>query len=217
MGAMRVVQCWDDGVSNDIRLIEILRKHGAVGTFNLNAGTHARHRSAGWEYRDTDVYKLGWDEMQSVYEGCTIANHSLTHPHLEAIPVEDARRDIVEGRKRLQEFFDQPVDGFAYPFGTYNEPVMELLREAGHTYARTTQYAAACFPPQDPMALHSTCKFDDPEFFSHYENARACGVFYFWGHSYEICTEPMWEEFEQKIERTSADPEAEWVTVAELF
>ena len=38
MEKMKVVQCWDDGVITDIRLIEILKKYNAKATFNLNIG-----------------------------------------------------------------------------------------------------------------------------------------------------------------------------------
>lgn len=41
---MRIVQCWDDGVEDDIRLCEILRKHGAKASFNLNPGMHGSQR-----------------------------------------------------------------------------------------------------------------------------------------------------------------------------
>ena len=37
---MKVVQCWDDGVVNDVRLTNLLRKYNAKATFNLNPGNH---------------------------------------------------------------------------------------------------------------------------------------------------------------------------------
>lgn len=214
---MTVVQCWDDGVTADVRLIEILRKHGAKATFNLNAGRHEKQRSGGWTYKGTEVGRLGWDEMRSVYEGFTIANHTLTHPRLEQIPADDARRDIVEGRERLQQFFGQPVLGFAYPFGSYNDTVLDLLREAGHVYGRTTKNVAQPFPPENAMAFHANCHFLAPDFWKRYEAARAGGVFYFWGHSYELISDAMWAAFEAQIARISADPRARWTDVVDLF
>ena len=77
---VKLVQCWDDGVSTDARLVDVLRRHGAKASFNLNAGLHAPRRTLGWVHRGTDVWRLGWDEMRAVYEGFTIANHNLTHP-----------------------------------------------------------------------------------------------------------------------------------------
>jgi peptidoglycan-N-acetylglucosamine deacetylase len=214
---MTVVQCWDDGVTTDVRLTELLRRHGAKATFNLNAGLHAMQRKAGWVYKGTEVWRLGWDELGEVYEGFTIANHSLTHPRLDQMPIEAARKDIAEGRSRLQQFFGQPVLGFAYPGGTYNEAVMEAVREAGHVYARTVRYVESPFPPANPMAFHPCCHFLAPDLWDRYEKARAGGVFYFWGHSYEMITEALWAGLEATLARISRDPAARWGEVADLF
>ncbi len=214
---MTVVQCWDDGVTTDVRLVEILRRYRAKATFNLNAGLHQKQRKPGWTYKNTEVWRLGWDEMRELYSGFTIANHSLTHPQLQLMSVEAARRDIVEGRERLRQFFGQPILGFAYPGGTYNEAVMKLVREAGHVYARTVRNVDYPFPPEDAMAFHPCCHFRAPDLLARYEKAKKNGVFYFWGHSYEMITEAMWVECEEIIAHISADPEARWGNVVDLF
>ena len=231
---MTVVQCWDDGVTADARLAEILRRHKAKATFNLNPGLHAARRTRGWKvpqlsllrrvlpripwtYKGMQVSRLGWDEMREVYAGFTIGSHTLTHPRLEQIPVEAARREIVESRERLQQFFGQPVLGFAYPFGAYNRAAMDLVQAAGHLYARTVQAAAHPFPPEPPMAFHPSCHFLAPDFWERYEAARAGGVFYFWGHAYEISGESMWAAMEAKICRISSDPGVRWADVPDLF
>ena len=214
---MTVVQCWDDGVTADVRLVEILRRHGAKATFNLNAGAHEDGRKKSWVYQNTEVWKLGWNEMREIYAGFTISNHSLTHPRLEQIPIEDARLDISEGRARLQQFFGQPVSGFAYPYGTYNTAVETAVRETGHVYARTTVSVKHPFPPANPMAFHPSCHVLAPDLWARYEAARKGGVFYFWGHSYEFVTEAMWTEFDRMIKRIASDPDARWGEVADLF
>jgi peptidoglycan-N-acetylglucosamine deacetylase len=214
---MRVVQCWDDGVTTDVRLIEILRRHEAEATFNLCAGLHEQQRTLGWIHMDVEVRRLGWNEMREVYEGFTIANHSLTHPRLDQISIEAARRDIEEGRDRLQQFFGQSVLGFAYPFGSYNEVVMKLVQEAGHVYARTACGVDFPFPYENAMAFHPCCHFLASDLWTRCENAKKCGVFYFWGHSYEMITEAMWRAFEEILERISADPESNWGNVVDLF
>lgn len=214
---MIVVQCWDDGVTTDVRLTEILRRHGAKASFNLNAGLHTAERQPGWDYRGTKVGRLGWNEMKGVYAGFTIANHSMTHPNLAQMPIDDARRNLAEGRDKLQQFFEQPVLGFAYPFGTYNEAVMAAVRETGHVYARTVENVVAPFPPANPMAFHPCCHFLAADLWERYEKARAGGVFYFWGHSYEMISETMWNDFEQIVKRISADPGSTWGELEDLF
>ena len=64
---IRVIQSWDDGVVDDIRLTELLRHYQATATFNLNPGLHQRQRSFSWCYGDKEVWRLGVDEWVEVY------------------------------------------------------------------------------------------------------------------------------------------------------
>ena len=216
---LRVVQCWDDGVVSDERLCEILRRHKAKASFNLNAGGNRDQRILSWKYQDEhEVWSLSWAEMPAIYDGFTIANHSLTHPHPTEIPLEAWRYEVEENRKRLQDHFAQPVLGFAYPFGNYNEAVMEVVRETGHVYARTCENQTPSFPVADAMAQPTDCHFLASDFWDRYEKAKADGdVFYFWGHSYEMTSEAMWADFEAKISRISTDSQAQWADLPELF
>jgi peptidoglycan/xylan/chitin deacetylase (PgdA/CDA1 family) len=215
---MKVLQSWDDGVVDDVRLAELLRRHGARATFNLNPGLHQPGRSFGWRYGDKDVWRLGRDELVDVYAGFEIANHSLTHPNLPELSPEALDWEIRESRRRLQDWFRQPVRGFCYPFGGFNPAVKAAIRAAGHVYARTVAYAEPLFPPADPLELGVSCHFTDPDFWIRYEHAKAAGgVFLFWGHSYELINEAMWADLEHKIAGIGADPAAEWVNSESLF
>lgn len=214
---MKLVQCWDDGVTTDERLVALLRRHGAGATFNLNPGLYAPQRQFGWVHRGTDVWRLGLDELPEVYQGFNIANHTLTHPHLAQLPIAEARREIQEGRARLQALFGQPVTGFVYPFGTFNAEVAQAVREAGHSYARTTRVADAGVDQRDPMAAAPSCHFLAADFWERLARARETGCFWFWGHSYELINESMWTAFEASLARLCAEPGAVWCTPAELF
>ena len=214
---MKLAQCWDDGVLDDIRLIEILRKHGAKASFNLNMSRHHAERHTHWKYRDTkEVWSLSKPELKDVYDGFLVANHTLYHPHLTQMPIEDAKRDIREGREQLEQHFGYAVKGFAYPFGDYNEAVADAVREAGHVYGRTTVSVAEIFPVENPQAFHANCHFLDPQFWEKFDHVKAGnGTFYFWGHSYENVTEEDWQNLEIKIARLSE--EGEWVNLPDLF
>jgi peptidoglycan/xylan/chitin deacetylase (PgdA/CDA1 family) len=214
---MKLAQCWDDGVTQDIRLVSLLRRHGARATFNLNAGLHARKRQFGWRHADTEVWRLGRDELREVYSGFGIANHSLTHPHLAALPIDVAQREIRDGRVQLQALFDQPVPGFVYPFGTFDDAVAQCVRDAGHVYARTTRKACAGVETQDAMAAAPSCHFLAPDFWQCLERARPTGAFWFWGHSYELVSEAMWAAFEVSLARLCAEPGVQWCDPVDLF
>lgn len=215
---MRIVQSWDDGVVDDVRLTELLRRYQATATFNLNPGLHQAQRSFSWRYGDKDIWRLGRDELTDVYAGFEIANHSLTHPYLPDLAPMDLTREVRDSRLILQDWFQQPVRGFCYPFGGFNAAVKEVIHNAGHSYARTVAEIDPVFPPADPLEFGANCRFADPEFWIRYERAKAInGVFFFWGHSYELISEAMWVDLEDKISRISTDPVAEWANLEALF
>jgi peptidoglycan/xylan/chitin deacetylase (PgdA/CDA1 family) len=214
---IRLVNCWDDGVHDDIRLIEILRRHQATASFNLNAGLHRNERYCHWKFKDIkEVWKLATPELKEVYEGFTVANHTLTHPHLTRLSPDQARQEIYDGRDALEQIFGYRIEGFAYPFGDQNDAVRELVRSAFHVYARGTTCTPIAFPPADPMDFRPSCHFLAEDFWARFDAARAGGgVFYFWGHSYEIMTEDDWRAFDEKIRRLG--DQGEWVTLPSLF
>jgi len=215
---MRIVQCWDDGVVDDIRLCEILRRHGAKATFNLNWGLHSQQRAGNWKYKGKEVFKIAIPELIEVYKGFLIGNHSLTHPHLTKLSADAARCEIRKNKDALEQHFGQAVTGFAYPFGACNETVGNIIAEEGHVYARTVENRNPCFPPDNPMAFHPNRHFNAADFWEEFEKVKALdGVFYFWGHSYEITTEADWLAFEKKIERISREATATWVNLPDLF
>lgn len=216
---IKIVQCWDDGVIDDIRLCELLRQKGAKASFNLNAGFHGAQRGFTWRYKDgKDVQRLARAELLSVYAGFTIANHSLTHPWATRIPLADWEREVVENRRQLQDLFNQPVLGFVYPYGDTNAETAEVVRAAGHLYARHGT-ASPSFPPADPMFFSADSHFAAPNFWERYAKAKAtgAGVFYFWGHSYELMNEADWQKFSDMLDCFNADPDAIWTDLPELF
>lgn len=119
-------------MNDDIRVIEILRKHGAKATFNLNPATHGAVRQGGHNDRlNKVIQRLARNELDAVYEGFTIANHSMTHPWPTKIALDDWRQEVVDGRKVLQDWFQQPILGFAYPFGDFDAATAGVIRGGG--------------------------------------------------------------------------------------
>lgn len=74
--------------------------------------------------------------------GMEIGAHTVHHPILTTLPPAEAEYEISEGRKRLQEIIDAPVDVFAYPNGKpgrdYDQSHVVLLRRLGYCAAVST-------------------------------------------------------------------------------
>ncbi len=226
MEKMKVVQCWDDGVITDLRLTEILRKYNAKATFNLNPGLMQPERGiAYWNhdpfpqaycFKGYRCEKLGLNEIREIYSGFQVASHCWKHEcagHAEDKVFLDA---AVRAKDYLENVFERPCPGFAYPCGTFTPATAELLRNAGFAYGRTVLNVpdiTVC----DPLTLHPNCHFQNERFYHLYEEAKKTGVFYFWGHTYETMNfDPLWEQLEDKIRYITEDPDSEWADVADI-
>ena len=72
----------------------------------------------------------------------TLGAHTLTHPPLAGLGEDEARREIVESRRRIEEETGKPVRHFAYPFGDRGSAGTRdfcLARKAGFVTAVTTR------------------------------------------------------------------------------
>src|SRR5262245_22085423 len=111
---IRVTSSWDDGVTDDVRLVELLRKYKAKGTFNLISSAYRECRySTKWFYQNTkEVFMLARSELPALYDGFEIASHTVTHPHLTNLTPEQMTWELAESRRQLEDLFQRPVRGF---------------------------------------------------------------------------------------------------------
>jgi peptidoglycan-N-acetylglucosamine deacetylase len=215
---MKVIQCWDDGIVDDVRLTHILRRYSAKAAFSLNPGLNLEERSFGWVHEGREVWRLSAGELPGVYDGFEICSHSITHPCLTEVSAKRLAWEVGASRDILQGIFKRPVFGFCYPFNACNETVKAALRSAGYVWARGGQNDEGIFPPRDPLEYNFSCHFLSSDFWPRFNDAkRRNAVFSFWGHSCEIKNETMWQEFEAMIEKISSDPNTEWSFINDLF
>lgn len=191
---------YDDGVEQDIRLTALLNRYHLKGTFNLNSGiqTGASH----WENNGAHIRRINQAKLREVYAGHEVAVHTLTHPHLEELDIPTIENEILRDRENLERIFGAKVCGMAYPFGTYDERVLQVVRESGIRYARAVQTTGGFQLPQQPLELRGTCHHDDPrlmelaEAFVRAEPSEPM-LFYLWGHSYEFDVHNNWDVIER--------------------
>ncbi len=224
---IRVAQCWDDGVYTDRRLIEIFRKYGAKATFNLCPGTIPEEdipahwvpqRTEGWSHKGFRGGRIGKKNLREVYGDFCVASHCMHHEVAGTMPLEDFMKGAVEARRFLEEMFERECPGFAWPCGGFTQEAADAMKDAGFAYGRTCRYTDNVLAYEHPMLLDSNCHFQDGNFWQKFDNAKQnSGVFYFWGHSYEMMdSEGMWKQLEDRIAALSADPDVVWVDVADL-
>lgn len=224
---VKVCCCFDDGVVNDIRLIEILRKYHAKATFNLNPGLMPEHTSSPqWtDFRQQKGFhgfvngNVGLKEMVDVYGDFQVASHGWLHLNALEVSPREFCRDAVRAREFLEDRFQRSCPGFAWPCGDRTAETERMLTEAGFIYGRTVEYTddqAELYA--NPIALKSACHYLCREFYGHFQKAKEQnGVFYFWGHSYEMMDcEGLWQQTEARFAMLSADPEVQWIDVCDI-
>ena len=73
---------FDDGVTQDIRLIEMFNKYGLKGTFNLNSGFLGLDGTLDRNGRTVRHDKVAADKIKEVYAGHEVAVHTVNHKNL---------------------------------------------------------------------------------------------------------------------------------------
>ena len=190
---------FDDGNLDDKPLIAILNKYGLKGTFNLNSGLLTQN--VPWNYKGLkQIRHFNYCDINGLYRGHEIAAHSYTHPDLTKLSYSDTVNQIMLDKKLLEFLFNCKIQGFAYPLGTFNDEIGDILLKNGIKYGRTT-IPTYCFDlPENPIFWNPTCHFTDEavESLAHeFINCEADNaVFYIWGHSYELLTDEDFERFE---------------------
>lgn len=198
---------YDDGVIQDRRLAELFRHYGLKCSFNLNSallGQRDTRRDPGKP--ELDVSKIQPEELATVYATHEICGHGLYHSSLESIGAPLAMYEIVEDKRQLERLAGKPVKIFAYPYGRYDDRVVEQLRLAGYQGARTVRSTHSFRIPENFLTWDPTCHHADPKLM---ELARefvdggvgaakeAPKLFYVWGHAYEFDGANNWEVMDE--------------------
>ena len=151
---------YDDGVVQDARLIEIMRRHGLKGTFNINSGLYPAERTA---------KRMPLADAKALYmdSGMEVGVHAVTHPILSYLPENICTYEVLQDRINHERDYDTIIRGMAYPQGTVSvsDSVVTTLRQCGIAYARTTVSTERFDLPTDWLRLPATCRHSNPRLY----------------------------------------------------
>lgn len=219
---------YDDGVSQDIRLIELLNKYGLKCTFNLNSGLMGDRFTNNHNGRIITHYKFRPEEIRQVYQGHEIAAHTVNHPRLTELYEEQIIHEVETDRLKLSELTGYEVVGMAYPMGGINndDRVAEIIKNhTGIAYCRTITNT-------DSFDLQENLYRFNPNVYHIRETDRLMEmgrrfvelkadkpqIFYIWGHSYELDHEPdNWEKLEAFLQLISGKDDIFYGTNSEVL
>ncbi len=203
-GKMKAVTfSYDDGITQDVRLIEILNKYNLKATFNLNSELLGQESSFKYPGRDFLVIhnKNKASDVPYIYQGHEVAVHSLTHPTLNTCSDAEVIRQVEQDRLNLSELVGYEVVGMAYPnHARDHEHVADVIRQyTGVKYARVTD-STYNFDIQEDLYLFKPTMCDVSDIDKLFEMGQkflglkpdAPQIFYIWGHSFEFDVRDAW-------------------------
>ncbi len=100
---------------------------------------------------------INWEQAREMLASglVEIGGHTCSHPILTRIPPDQARREIFESRRILQEMLSTDIHFFAYPNGgpgDFNAEIAGFVRQAGYQ-AAVTLVEGTCAPGDDLYTL----------------------------------------------------------------
>ncbi len=205
-----VLTTWDDGKPDDLRCAEILNRLGYRPTFFLN--------------NDAPAMKF-LDKLEGM--NAEIGSHCYHHPSLYRLTPERAAEECVSMRKLLEKTLAHPAISFSYPNGyaaSYDvegDYVIRAVKAAGYWSCRTTPGTVFTVDTiGDLMTLKTNGFFgNEKDLLRQWDETRAKdgGIFYFWGHSWQIGkTDEQWKKFEDFCAKFANCPDAWYASQGEL-
>ena len=227
-----VTLSFDDGITQDLRIIEILKKYGFYGaTFNINTGLYGANWT--WVADATNCPGLSHlrfteeELMTGIYDGFEVAVHTLNHPSLKTYDEQPAamRKEINKDASNITKITGVKPVGMAWPGGDteYTDKSIELIMDMETVfYARGTTRTGNYKLPTEFMKWMPTCSLSDSDAISltrKFLNAECTEdmLLYVWCHGYEFDVYNSWDKLEQFVKMVSEAEDVVILTNAEFY
>lgn len=228
-GKMKAITfSFDDGVTQDVRMIQLLNKYNLKATFYINSG---RIGLPGISVRGYSSYKIAEKHLINTYAGHEVASHTIDHVDLPGCDDAEVIRQVEEDRVKLSELMGYEIVGLAYPgdpkdHENCDERVIDLIKKnSGIQYARTIGRGNRSWAmPADLYKIRpnmSMRQFDESleiaeKFLD--SNPTELQALHLMGHCYEMDLASInWYRMEQVLERLSGADDVFYGTNKEVY
>ena len=97
-----------------------------------------------WEQKDQEIYYkdkiLSREKIKEISAmGVEIASHTLNHADLRSVPIASAKEELLLSKSILEEIIGKEVVSFSFPYGSYDDELINLALDCGYGFVYTTQ------------------------------------------------------------------------------
>jgi peptidoglycan/xylan/chitin deacetylase (PgdA/CDA1 family) len=126
-----LVITFDDGYQTVYdEAFPILQRYSMSATVFLTVGERGMTKVKGVLPPLEGRSMLSWHNIREMHQwGITFGAHTLTHPDLTQLPLDQAVSEIYDSKSIIEDALGSPVTCFAYPYGGYNDYIRELVRQ----------------------------------------------------------------------------------------
>lgn len=86
-----------------------------------------------WPSQPKDTLRLpllDWRQAREMLTyGFTFGSHSVTHARLDCLSDRELQREVCDSRKIIEDKLGVPVKFFAYPYGVYNQTIVDTVQK----------------------------------------------------------------------------------------
>jgi peptidoglycan/xylan/chitin deacetylase (PgdA/CDA1 family)/glycosyltransferase involved in cell wall biosynthesis len=141
-----VILTFDDGYEDNYTLLfPMLKKFNFKAVIFMVTGK----KENTWDYLD-EGRTFPLLERSQILEmnryGIEFGAHTMNHVDLTKVAVSEAKQEIEGSRAALENILGKKVTAFAYPYGSVNDTVKDLVKKAGFKYGIATVIG--------PLAIH---------------------------------------------------------------
>ncbi len=133
---------FDDGYADTCWAVHMLAGLGLCATVYVTTGSLDSPSGL------SDAQLTALDRSESVQ----IRAHTVSHPHLDAVPADRISAEIRDSKQALESRLGHRVDSFAYPHGSFDRTVHQAVVDHGFLSAAAVKNALS-HPRDDAWAV----------------------------------------------------------------
>lgn len=127
MPAKPVIISFDDGLMNQYEnALPLLKQYGFSATFFIFTNPVSKSKNY-----------MTWENLGELIElGMEIGVHGHYHLYFDRISKKELDKELAGSKELIKKNIDYDARVVAYPFGTYNDEVIELIKQTNYSAAR---------------------------------------------------------------------------------